>query len=94
MTEKIKTSKGETDVRDESATLLYSPNVVDLSAAKIGRRGKSEWDEFQLYGTSNANESEYEHHPSSEDAESDRALMERIRNRSIGRKIRQLDLIA
>jgi len=89
MTEKLKTKQGETDVRRDDSTLLYSPNVVDLSNARIGRRGgKSEWDEFQLFGTSNADESERS--GSGEDA--DQALMKRIRDCSIGRKIKQLDL--
>ncbi len=89
MTEKINTNKGETDVIREDATILYSPNMVDLSKANTVRGNKGEWDEFQLFGSSNANESAYQ---APEDLENDQALMKRIRNRQIGRKIKQLNL--
>lgn len=90
MTEKLKTSKGETDVKREEGTLLYSPNLVDLSNAEIAKQGESKWDQFQVIGSSDASESSYR--SSSEETEADRALTERIRDRAVGRKIRMLKL--
>lgn len=90
MIEKINTNKGETDVIREDATILYSPNMVDLSKANTVRGKKGEWDEFQLFGSSNAKESSYR--ASEEGREVDQALLERIRNRKIGQKIKRLNL--
>lgn len=89
MTEKIKTNKGGADVKDDS-TLLYSPNIIDLSAADIASDTGGDWDDFQLYGASGTGESEYRN--MNDDTEVSRELMERIHNRAIGRKIQMLDL--
>lgn len=90
MTEKLKISKGETDVKREEGTLLYSPNMVDLGNAEIAKEGEGKWDQFQVIGSSDAGESSYR--SSSEETEADRVLTERLRNRAIGRKIRMLKL--
>lgn len=83
MTEKIKTNQGETDVKSED-TILHTPNMIDFSNTKITRGKNGDWDNFQIYG----GESNYQ----SSTEEIDKKLMTRIRNRSIGRKIRQLNL--
>lgn len=92
MTEKIKTSKGETNVIREDATLLYKPNLIDVENAKITSGKKGEWDDFQVIGGSNTGERAYKNERKVEESQEETALRERLRDQLIGRKIKNLNL--
>lgn len=91
MKNKIKNiNKGDTDVkRKSSATMLRTPNIIDVSELEMVRGSRGDWDSFQLIGSSNMDERKCRAADETPELEE---ILDRAKNLSIGRKISALKL--
>lgn len=88
MSEKINfNTKGETN-EEGGETALRKTNIIDMDVADIRHAGKGDWDDFEVFETSNEKEGEYIA-PPDENVNLDEVL-KRAKASHVGRKILSL----